>query len=270
MTGLTPVTLVTGASSGIGAALARVFAQNGHDLVLVARSEDRLTAVADEIAGNGNRRPLVMPFDLTRLDSTARLAHELTARRLEPAVVVNAAGFGLYGRAAEIDRVEQLAMIDLNIRALTDLSLRFIESLARHKGGILNVASFVGFLPGPGMAVYYASKAYVISFSEALQRELAPLGVRVTVLCPGPVPTGFQARAGIDDSAPRMLVRSADEVARAGYEGFAKGRRLVIPGLGNKAVTLIPRILSRGVLLSVMEKALKGRGLHRASGWPRQ
>ena len=132
-------------------------------------------------------------------------ARRLPRRGLEPEIVVNNAGFGLLGTAEKLDRAAQLAMIDLNVRALTDLSLAFIDSLARRKGGILNVASTAGFLPGPGMAVYYASKAYVVSFSEALHEELKPRGVRVTVLCPGPVPTEFQARAGMaHDSFPSV------------------------------------------------------------------
>ena len=172
-----PVTLITGASAGIGAELARVFAKHGHELVLVARREDRLIALADEIATAGRPRPAVLAIDLEQRDAAARIAAELSSRGLEPAIVVNNAGFGLAGAAAALDRDEQLGMIDLNIRALTELSLAFVDSLARHRGGILNVASAAAFLPGPGMAVYYASKAYVLSFSEALHHELAPLGV---------------------------------------------------------------------------------------------
>src|SRR5918999_5570829 len=129
-------------------------------------------------------------------------------------------------------------MIELNVRALTDLSLAFLESLERHRGGILNVASVAGFLPGPGMAVYYATKAYVLSFSEALYHELAPKGVRVSVLCPGPVPTEFQARAGdTSETLPPLLTRSAERVARDGYCGLKHGRRVVVPGIANKLVT---------------------------------
>ena len=192
-----PVTLITGASAGIGAALAHEFAAHGHELVLVARREQALNALADAIAAKGRTRPTVLRVDVARVDAAQSIADALARRGLEPDIVVNNAGFGLLGSADELDRAEQLAMIDLNVRALTDLSLRFIDSLERRKGGILNVASVAGFLPGPGMAVYYATKAYVISFSEALHRELAPKSVRVTVLCPGPVPTEFQARAGI-------------------------------------------------------------------------
>jgi short-subunit dehydrogenase len=189
-----PVTLITGASSGIGAALAHEFAANGHELVLIARREQALAALADAIAAKGTTRPTVLPADLARADATQAIAEALDRRGLEPDVVVNNAGFGLVGDADTLDRAEQLAMIDLDVRALTDLSLAFTDSLKRRKGGILNVASTAAFVPGPGMAVYYASKAYVLSFSEALHRELKPKGVRVTVLCPGPVPRGPRRR----------------------------------------------------------------------------
>jgi uncharacterized protein len=168
-----------------------------------------------------------------------------------------------------LDRAEQLAMIDLNIRALTDLSLRWIDGIVKHKGGILNVASVAGFLPGPGMAVYYASKAYVLSFTEALAVELKPLGVRVTALCPGPVKTEFQARAGISMRPPsRLLGRTAQEVAQAGYDGFMAGKRLVIPGLGNKIVSFLPRLFPRSFVLSTTESYQRDRGL-RADNRPR-
>ena len=202
MSGLRPVTVITGASAGIGVALARVFARNGHELALVARREDRLRALADEIAATGAPKPIVIVADLTQPGAARQIGEALAAQGAEPQFMVNNAGFGLVGAAASRDRDEQLAMIDLNVRALTELSLAFVDSLARHRGGLLNVGSMAGFLPGPGMAVYYASKAYVLSFSEALHSELKSRGVRVTVLCPGPVPTEFagarrrQRRAG--------------------------------------------------------------------------
>jgi short-subunit dehydrogenase len=247
-----PVVLITGASAGIGAALARVFAGHGHDLVLIARREGKLDALADEIAATGHVRPLVLPVDLTRPGGAERIASQLAAHGLEPQYVVNNAGFGLMGEAAQVDRAEQLAMIDLNIRVLTELSLAFIDGLSRLQGGILNVASVAGFIPGPGMAVYYASKAYVLSFSEALHRELAPRGVRVTVLCPGPVPTEFQARAGTKASTfPRALTRSAERVAQDGYRGLKEGRRLVVPGFPNRVIAALAPMLPRGFMLNM-------------------
>ncbi|MES1155702.1 MAG: SDR family NAD(P)-dependent oxidoreductase, partial [Pseudorhodoplanes sp.] len=167
---------------------------------------------------------------------------------------------GLTGRAADLDRADQLAMIDLNVRALTELSLAFVDQLARHKGGILNVASLASFLPAPGMAVYYATKAYVLSFSEALHVELRRKGVRVTALCPGPVPTEFQARAGLTGSRRGSLLElSAAEVAEAGYHGFAAGKRLVVPGRLNKLVPLLTRIFPRALVLKVSDSRQKSR-----------
>ena len=169
--------------------------------------------------------------------------------------------FGLLGAAASLDHGEQLAMIDLNIRALTELSLAWVDVLKRHKGGILNVGSVAGFLPGPGMAVYYATKAYVLSFSEALHHELAPRGVRVTVLCPGPVPTEFQVRAGITrETFPPLLTRSAGRVAKEGYRGLAQGRRLVVPGVANKVVRVLTRIAPRRIMLEAAARHQRGRG----------
>jgi uncharacterized protein len=255
-----PVTLITGASAGIGAALAHEFAAHGHELVLVARREHALGALADAIAAKGANRPTVLRADLARADAVQGIAEALDQRGLEPDVVVNNAAFGLLGAADQLDRTEQLAMIDLNVRALTDLSLAFIDSLKRRRGGILNMASIAAFMPGPGMAVYYATKAYVLSFSEALHRELKPKGVRVTVLCPGPVPTGFQARAGMsDDALPRILTRSAEQVARDGYRGLVQGRRVVVPGSANRVVTTAVRFTPHRILLDLIARQQRGR-----------
>lgn len=145
-------------------------------------------------------------------------------------------------------------MIDLNVRVLTELSLAFVDSLGRHHGGLLNVGSMAGFLPGPGMAVYYATKAYVLSFTEALHSELKPRGIRVSVLCPGPVPTEFAARAGISDRsmAPDLLTRTAEYVAEAGYRGLMDGQRTIVPGFINNLVTVLLRFIPRRLLLKVV------------------
>jgi uncharacterized protein len=255
---MTPVTLITGASSGIGMELARVFAAHGHDLVLVARREDRLKALADEIAASGRPRPTVLAADLERRDAVALLAAQLSSRGLEPAIVVNNAGFGLSGAAARLDRNEQLGMVDLNVRALTELSLTFVDSLERHRGGILNVASIAAFLPGPGMGVYYASKAYVLSFTEALHQELSGRGIRVTALCPGPVPSGFQARAGIGiDRSQSLLELSADRVAQIGYDGFMRGKRVVVAGTGNRLVVFLMRFIPHALLLRAVDRHMR-------------
>ncbi len=257
---LRPVTLLTGASAGIGAALAQVFTENGHELVLVARREQRLVALADAVAARGHPRPMVLPADLERADAGERIAAELATLGVEPRFVVNNAGFGLVGKAADLDLAEQLSMIDVNVRALTDLSLRWIGSLERHGGGILNVASIAAFMPGPGSAVYYATKAYVLSFSEALHRELAPRGIRVAALCPGPVATEFQARAGVPGArGPGALTLMAEEVARQGYRGFMDGHRVVVPGFGNRLITVVSRLLPRRLLLAMIDKRQMGR-----------
>src|SRR6266404_8475019 len=158
------VTLITGASAGIGAELARVFASKGHRVALVARRADRLDALAGEIGASGGAAPIVIPCDLEQADAGDKIAVALGAAGVEVEYVLNNAGYGLFGNAVELDRAEQLGMIAVNVRAMTDLSLRFSDHLIRHRGGILNVGSIAGFLPGPGMAVYYASKAYVLSF----------------------------------------------------------------------------------------------------------
>lgn len=157
------VTLITGASAGIGTELARVFAANGHRLALAARREDRLAALAREIVTQGGPEPLVIPCDLTSPDAGDTIEAALSAAGVELEFLVNNAGFGLFGKAVQLSRTEQLDMIAVNVRALTELSLRFADQLIRNKGGILNLGSVAGFLPGPGMAVYYASKAYVLS-----------------------------------------------------------------------------------------------------------
>src|ERR1700737_131926 len=247
------VTLITGASAGIGTELARVFASNGHRLVLVARRADRLGKLAGAIAAAGGAAPIVIACDLEQPDAGDKISAVLAGEGVEVEYVVNNAGYGLFGKAVELDRAEQLGIIDVNVSAMTDLSLRFADSLIRHRGGILNVGSIAGFLPGPGMAVYYASKAYVLSFSEALRRELAPRGVRVTALCPGPVPSEFQARAGFKpgfDSA--ILNVSASDVAQAGYRGLMANKRAVLPGLRIKIVPFLLRLFPRGFILAAV------------------
>jgi len=247
------VTLITGASAGIGTELARVFASKGHRVALVARRADRLAKLAGEIEAGGGAAPIVVVCDLEQPDAGDQIAATLTAEQVEVEYVVNNAGFGLFGRAIERDRAEQLGIIAVNIRALTDLSLRFSDNLIRHRGGILNVASVAGFLPGPGMAVYYASKAYVLSFSEALRRELGPRGVRVTTLCPGPVPSEFQARAGfLPGFDSEILNVSASDVAKAGYRGLMANKRAVLPGLGIKMVPILLRLFPRGFILAAV------------------
>lgn len=260
MTALRPVTVITGASAGIGAELARVFGRHGHALVLLARRTERLETLAAEIAASGAPPPLVVTCDLLAPQAVEELAQTLAREGVEPQFLVNNAGFGLVGSAAELPRGEQLAMIDLNVRVLTELSLRFADSIARQRGGILNVASMAAFVPGPRMAVYYASKAFVLSFSEALSVELKPLGVRVTALCPGPVATEFAARAGLKGkTSPGVLSMPADVVAEAGYRGLMSGKRRVIPGVRLKLVLFIISLVPNAVLLAFVSERQRRR-----------
>lgn len=249
------VTLITGASAGIGTELARVFASRGHRLALTARRAERLLALAQELKAQGKPEPIVIPCDLEAPDAGDEIEAALTAADVELEYLVNNAGFGLFGPSLELDRAGQLGIIDVNIRALTDLSLRFSKSLIRNRGGLLNVGSIAGFLPGPGMAVYYASKAYVLSFTEALRKELEPHGVRVTLVCPGPVPTEFQERAGFkpgfDSSALDMSPRA---VAEQAYRGLMVNRRAVLPGLGIKLVPLMLRLFPREFVLTAVAR----------------
>ena len=249
------VTLITGASAGIGTELAHVFASNGHRVALVARRADRLTVLANEIAAAGGTAPIVIPCDLGQADAGDKIAAALAAEGVELEYLVNNAGYGLFGNAIELSRADQLGIIAVNICALTDLSLRFSDHLIRNRGGILNVGSIAGFLPGPGMAVYYASKAYVLSFTEALRGELGPLGVRVTALCPGPVPSEFQARAGFRPGFDSVILNvSAANVALAGYRGLMANKRAVMPGLGIKIVPFLLRLFPRGFILAAVAK----------------
>jgi short-subunit dehydrogenase len=263
MSEFAPTTVVTGASDGIGLELARLFARKGRHVTLVARRRDRLEELAEEIASSAPERPLIADLDLCEAAAPQRLAEALAEAGRSPEILVNNAGFGLIGRVAELDAAEQLAIVDLNIRALTALTLRFLPAIIEARGGILNVASVASFMPGPGFAVYYASKAYVRSFSEALAEELKPHGVRVTALCPGPVRTGFQARAGFDFKGEMKAVKPAllpaEEVARQGYAALFSGRRVVVPGLVNKFFVAAGRAAPRAILLPLLAKAQQAR-----------
>jgi short-subunit dehydrogenase len=256
------VALITGASGGIGADLARVFARHSHDLALVARSRDKLDALADEIAAFGRPRPLVLAFDLTKAGAAGEIAAALEAAGATPDILVNNAGFGLAGEAADLDAAEQLALVDLNIRSVVEMTLRFLPTIQAANGKILNVASIAGYFPGgPGMAAYYASKAFLLSFSRALHQELRTEGVTVSALCPGYTTTGFQARAGFgpDIGLKRLPKSTAMEVAEAGYEGLMAGRREIVPGLLNKvSISFLP-FLPKEIVLAATSRLQQNR-----------
>ena len=258
------VTLITGASGGIGAGLARVFARHGHDLALVARSRAKLEALADEIAEPGRPRPLVLAFDLVEQRAVTQIAAALEAAGATPEILVNNAGFGLAGAAAGLDPAEQLAIVDLNIRAVVEITLCFLPAIRAAKGKILNVASIAAYFPGgPGMAVYYASKSFVLSYSLALNQELRSQGVTVSALCPGITKTGFQARAGFGAnmhvSLSRLPASTAMEVAEAGYAGLIAGRREIVPGLFNKlSISFLP-FLQKALILAGISRLQQNR-----------
>jgi len=255
--------LVTGASGGIGLELARCFARGGHRLVVTARDAPRLGAVAEELVRLGAPAAEPLAGDLGRTDGAAGLVAELGRRDLWPAVVVNNAGYGRLGAFAAGDIDEQLDMIRVNVASLVDLTHRLLPGIlaAEGRGGVLNVASTAAFQPGPYMAIYYATKAFVLSFSEALAVELAGRA-RVTCLCPGPVRTGFQQRAGFEDGvtlqSKALPWMSAEAVARAGYRGFRRGKRVVIPGLANRTGAWGTR-LSRRLATRIVERMQRRR-----------
>ena len=250
--------LVTGASSGIGLDLAKRFAAEGFDVALVARSAGRLQEVAAALEREHHIKAHVVTADLAQPQAAQALVATLDARGIEVDVLVNNAGYALYGAFAETDLADELNMIQVNIVALTHLSKLIVRKMvARQQGRILNVASTAAFQPGPLMAVYYATKAYVLSFSEALANELRGSGVTVTALCPGPTKTGFQARAQMEESklVRGKAIMSADEVARAGFEGLMKGRTVVIPGVGNKMLAQAVRFLPRNTVTKMVRNA---------------
>jgi short-subunit dehydrogenase len=254
--------LVTGASGGIGLELARLFAAGGYDLVLVARSAGRLEELAGELRGLHGVAVRVLARDLARPESPEELHRELAEAGVLVDVLVNNAGFATYGPFVEIDLGRELEELQLNVVTLTHLTKKLLPGMiARRRGGVLNVASTAGFQPGPLMAVYYATKAYVLSFSEALAEELRGTGVTVSALCPGPTATGFQQRASMEESKLGSgLLKTADaaSVARAGYEGFRAGRRVVIPGLINKigvqSLRVSPRALVTRLVRGMQER----------------
>jgi len=247
------VTVITGASSGIGAALAREAARAGRTLVLVSRSAEALAKVADALAAEGCGRPETVALDLAEVGAADKLAAELGKRGHSVFELVNNAGYGLVGPVVAQDRGREVGIVDLNVRALTDLSLRFLPEIVAAGGGLLNVASTAAFQPGPNMAIYYASKSYVLSFTEAVGYELRGR-VRVTALCPGPVPTNFQRRASpggdvrLFSQLPGM---SAEECAAIGWRGFTAGQRVVVPGVMNKLIAFFAPFMPRKPVLAV-------------------
>ena len=254
--------LVTGASSGIGRELAKLLAGEGHDVVFVARRRDRLEDLARELATRHGVSARVIAKDLENPASPAEIFEELETEEISVDILVNDAGLGIYGRFWETDLARQLAVIQVNLVALTNLTGLFLPGMvSRRKGKVVNVSSTAAFQPGPYMAVYYATKAYVLSFSEALAEELAGTGVSVTALCPGPTVTEFQEGAGIEDTwlFRGPLVMDARSVARAGWAGARRRKRIVVPGLGNKLLKESVRFSPRRLVTAVARRIQKKR-----------
>ena len=256
-----PAVVITGASSGLGAEFANLAAAEGAKVVLIARSRPELDLLAADIDRSG-RFAVVLVVDLSAPDAGDVIARELEALDLYCHILINNAGFGLYGDAVELDRERQLGIIDVNVRAATDLMLRFLPAMvARRSGAVLNVASVAGFAPGPRMALYFASKAYLISLSQALTREVRQTGVTVTCLCPGPLRTPFLGRAGAHRVALFKVLRKLDtaDVARAGWDAMKAGRALCIPGFGAKIAVMTTRFLPRAALLAIVGRLQRER-----------
>jgi short-subunit dehydrogenase len=254
--------LITGASGGIGYELSKLFANDHHNLVLVARDGPRLGQVADELQRQFGITVRTIALDLTEPNAPQSLFDQLKREGIGVDVLVNNAGYGKFGEFAGVAAEDSLGQIQLNIAALTHLTRLFLgPMLERRSGKIMNVASTAGFQPGPLMAVYYATKAYVISFSEALANELADKNITVTCLCPGATETGFAGRAGNDETRLFKKLRPMDAktVARTGYHGLLKGKTLVIPGFRNwlvaESVRVSPRKMVTAISRWVSEKS---------------
>jgi hypothetical protein len=242
------VALITGASAGLGVEFARQLSKRGHRLVLAARRKDRLDELARQL---GNAR--AVEIDLSKKDAAAKLMADIEATGEEVDLLVNNAGFGLIGRFAELDASRERQMIDLNVGALTNLCRAVApQMIARKSGAILNVASTAAFQPGPKMAVYFATKAFVLSLTEALHEELKPDGVRVTCLCPGPTRTEFGEVAGFRGSGLfDRVAMDASEVVAAGLKGLDRNHAVVVTGLLNKVVAASTRFAPRPVVRKI-------------------
>ena len=252
-------TLITGASTGIGYELAKLFANDIHNLILVARDEGKLETAKNELS-KYNVEVKILSLDLSKSEDIQGLFNYVEMNKLNVDILVNNAGIGTFGDFSEIEWVKEEALIDINIKVLTKLTKYFLPKIIECKnGGILNVASTAAFCSGPRMAAYYASKAYVLNLTEAIYEECKDSGIRISCLCPGPVKTTFQDKAGIkkSESAKKYLM-DAEEVAKVSYKDFKKGKLIIIPGMKNKLLVignkLLPRRISRKIILKTNKK----------------
>jgi len=246
--------LITGASSGIGYELSKIFAKNGYDLVLVSRTKSELENIAKELADKNNIQARAIPKDLSKNTAAQKLYDEVVSSGIEISVLVNNAGFALNGNFLDLSTEGQLDLLQLNITSLTILCRLFGKDMAKRGGGkILNVASIAAFQAGPFMSTYYASKAYVLSFSEGINNELKKFGVQVSVLCPGPTHTKFGERAEMDNA--KILngpwVMNAKDVAAIAYSGLMKRKRIIIPGYINNILSFSTRLIPRSFAASI-------------------
>ncbi len=240
--------LLTGGTSGIGYELGKIFSKNGYDIIIVSRNGNALKKTADALSSQYANSVRWLATDLSQTSSTREIFEKMQKENIAIDVLVNNAGIGFYGDFAEVDIEKHLRLLQLNVVALTMLTRLFLPAMTkRNQGKILNIASTAAFQPGPHMAVYYASKAYVLSFSEGLASELAHTGVTVTALCPGPTKTGFENESGLNRSKvfTRLSPMSAERVANAGYQALMQGKPLVIPGFRNALLAFGNRIVPR-------------------------
>ena len=248
--------LITGASSGIGMGLAKLFAADGSDLVLVARREDRLNELAEELKSEHGIEVHVLPKDLSKKTSPKEIFNHLKKEKIEIDVLVNNAGFGSRGMVSELDTDLQVDMVQVNAAALTHLTSLFLPGIIeRGQGGILNVGSLAGFQPGPNLAVYFATKAYVLSFTEALAEEISNPNIKVSCFAPGPVKTEFGEKSDLEDSLLfKISLMDLEPAVKAGYEGFRKGKTIVIPGLKQQIVPFLNRFTPRLIVRKIAKK----------------
>jgi len=254
-----PIALITGASGGIGYELCRQFAKNGYDLILVARDEEKLKTYSEEFKKNHDTKSTIILKDLSSVTSAEEIFHQLKHEKISVDVLVNNAGFGTFGKFLETDLKKELSMMQVNMITLTLLTKLLLPEMIQKKSGkILNVASTAAFFPGPLMAVYYATKAFVYSFSQAIRQELKNTGVSVTVLCPGPTRTGFEKGADLQASKLfKHALMDAPVVAEIAYKGLMKNKGIVIPGLRNKIQIFSEHFVPRNLIAGIVESAQK-------------
>lgn len=249
--------LITGASMGIGYELAKIFGKNGDNLVLVSRNERKLSRIVEHFTEEYDIRASYLIADLSKPESAEKLAEEIKSRGIVVDVLVNNAGFGLAGPFSRTDWAKEKEMLELNITSLTALTKAILPGmLDRKKGRIANVASIAGFMPGPFMAVYYATKAYVLSFSEALAEELDGTGITVTAVCPGPTVSGFQKRAEMEELklVKNRNLMTSEQVAKIAYQEIMNGKVVAVTGLYNKILTFLVRLAPRSVVRKSVKK----------------